>query len=71
MTVPFEHPLPVGTTVHVKSEHFPQECEAVILEAIPEVDEFPNAWNYRIRVVSGEAPPEKEFVCDFEVHPLT
>ena len=78
MTEPFKHPLAAGTTVHVKSEHFAEECTAVIRKAAHEPNEDePNHWAYRVDVVSGDIPEDARepngeiWLCDFEVHPLT
>ena len=63
--------LEVGTRVHVKSEHFVEECDAVITEA-----EYSGGWLYRIDVAAGDrmgAHRETSgelWVCDFEVQPL-
>jgi len=72
MTGPFKHPLAVGVKVHVKSEHFAEECDAVIREAV-----YDEGWIYRVDVTHGEKPKaaiHKDgcvWLCDFEVHPLT
>ena len=78
MTGPFKHPLAVGAKVHVRSDHFPEECTAVVREAAHEPNEYNhNHWAYRVEVVSGETPESAResngeiWLCDFEVHPLT
>lgn len=63
--------LEVGTRVHVKSEHFVEECNAVITEA-----EYSEGWLYRIDVTSGDCMDAHRetsgelWVCDFEVQPV-
>ena len=59
-----------GTRVHVKSDHFAEECDGVITKG-----EFDGGWLYRVKVTAGDAPavarnPEGEYwFWDFEVTP--
>ncbi len=60
--------LPDGTPVHVRSEHFAEECEGTITKG-----EYDDGWLYRIEVTRGDrldAHRNKEgelWVWDFEV----
>ena len=60
-----------GCRVHVKSDHFAEECDAVITKG-----EYDAGWLYRIKVTAGQTPEvcrnqEGElWVWDFEVQPL-
>ena len=64
-------PLAIGARVHVRSDHFPEECDAVIREAL-----FDEGWLYRVEVTRGKKPKdatEKDgsvWVCAFEVMPI-
>lgn len=57
-----------GTHVHVRSEHFAEECEGVITKG-----EYDDGWLYRIEVTSGDRLDAHRnedgelWVCDFEV----
>lgn len=74
MTGPLKHPLAIGAVVHVKSEHFAEECEAVIRKI---EQDSPGHWAYCVDVISGDTPEDARepngeiWLCDFEVHPLT
>jgi hypothetical protein len=63
--------LPNGTQVHVKSDHFAEECDGVVTKA-----EYDAGWLYRVRPTRGDAPSvarnkEGEYwFWDFEVTPL-
>jgi len=75
--------LPDGTRVHVRSEHFEEECDGVVREG-----EYDGGWLYRIEVTGGDrldahrTPPAEPrglwnpgaegelWVCDFEVRPI-
>jgi len=63
--------LPNGTRVHVRSDHFAEECDGVVTKA-----EYDAGWLYRVKVTSGPAPavarnPEGEYwFWDFEVSSL-
>ena len=68
--------LPDGTRVHVRSDHFPQECDAVIHDADGDVGHGETGWwLYRIEVTAGQTPPDAQhkdgtvWVWDFEVTP--
>jgi hypothetical protein len=60
-----------GCRVHVKSDHFAEECDAVITKA-----EYDAGWLYRIKVAASQTPEvcrnqEGELgVWNFEVQPL-
>jgi hypothetical protein len=60
-----------GTHVHVKSDHFAEECDGVVTKG-----EFDGGWLYRVRPTSGTPPAaarnkEGEYwFWDFEVMPL-
>jgi len=60
-----------GTRVHVKSNHFAEECDGVITKG-----EFDGGWLYRVKPTSGDPPTvarnrEGEYwFWDFEVTPL-
>jgi len=60
-----------GTRVHVKSDHFAEECDGVVTKG-----EFDGGWLYRVRPTSCTPPaaarnPEGEYwFWDFEVSPL-
>lgn len=62
--------LPNGTRVHVRSDHFAEECNAVV-----EKGEWDNGWLYRVDVTAGDRLDEHRnqddelWVCDFEVAP--
>ena len=64
-------PIPDGTRVHVRSDHFPEECDGVIREAT-----YDEGWIYRIEVTSGDKPEAATnedgsvWVCEFELQPL-
>jgi len=73
------HPprLPEGTRVHVRSDHFFEECDAIIHEAEPDHGQGDVGWwLYRIEVTAGQTPPDAQhedgtvWVWDFEVTPL-
>jgi len=61
-----------GTAVHVKSDHFSEECDGVVT-----MGEYDGGWLYRVRPTSGTPPaaarnPEGEYwFWDFEVSPLS
>ena len=63
--------LPDGTSVHVRSAHFTEECDAVIREAT-----YDEGWIYRIEVTRGDKPEAAThddgsvWVCDFELQPV-
>ena len=63
--------LPNGTRVHVKSDHFAEECDGVVTKA-----EYNAGWLYRVKVTAGDAPAvarnrEGEYwFWDFEVKPM-
>ena len=63
--------LPDNTRVHVRSDHFVEECDAVIREAV-----YDDGWLYRVEVTSGKKPEAgthedgSVWVWDFEVQPL-
>jgi len=63
--------LPNGTHVHVRSDHFVEECDARITKG-----EWDGGWLYRIEVTGGDRLDEHRnqdgelWVCDFEVRPL-
>ena len=73
MTCPTKRPprIPNGTRVHVRSDHFTEECDARITQG-----EYDGGWLYRIEVTGGQAPEacrnqEGElWVYAQEVHPL-
>jgi len=60
--------LPNGTRVHVRSDHFVEECDGVIIKGY-----WDGGWVYRIEVTGGQVPEicrnqEGElWVWDFEV----
>ena len=60
-----------GTRVHVRSDHFAEECDAVVTKA-----EYDAGWLYRVKLTGGTAPAiaknqEGEYwLWDFEVTPL-
>ena len=62
--------LPDGTPVHVRSDHFAEECDGVITAA-----EYDDGWFYRIEVTAGDRLDAHRhedgelWVCDFEVQP--
>jgi hypothetical protein len=61
-----------GTRVHVRSDHFAEELDAVVTKG-----EYDGGWLYRLRVIHGRAPSvcrNKEgevWVYAAEVQPLT
>lgn len=67
---PIPSRLPDGTRVHVRSDHFKEECEGVTTRA-----EYDDGWLYRIDVTSGDRLDEHRnedgelWVWDFEVQP--
>ena len=70
-------PLPSGTKVHVKSEHFENECDAVIMESKQhEYDGEVQGLLYRVEVTSGQPIDEyvlengELWVLDNEVHAI-
>lgn len=64
--------IPNGTRIHVRSDHFEEECEGVITKA-----HYDEGWLYRVDVTSGDRldairhEDGELWVCDFEAHPLT
>jgi hypothetical protein len=60
--------LPDGTVVHVRSEHFVEECDGVISGAF-----YSYGWLYRIEVTAGDRLDAHRhddgelWICDFEV----
>ena len=60
-----------GTQVHVKSDHFAEECDGVVT-----IGEYDGGWLYRVKVTAGDPPAvarnkEGEYwFWDFEVTPL-
>ena len=69
--------LPNGTRVHVRSDHFVEECDAVIRKAEPDHGEGDVGWwLYRVEVTAGQTPKDAQHkdgtvrVWDFEVRPL-
>jgi len=74
--------LPNGTRVHVRSDHFVEECDAVIRKAESDhgwthEGERHGWWLYRIEVTAGQTPKDAQhkdgtlWVWDFEVTPIT
>ena len=63
--------LPNGTQVHVRSDHFAEECDAVVTKG-----EWDDGWLYRVNVTSGQTPKDAQhddgtvWVWDFEVTAL-
>lgn len=63
--------IPDGTPVHVRSEHFVEECDGIIAEA-----DYDDGWFYRIEVTTGDRIDSERnekgelWVCDFEIVPL-
>jgi len=63
--------LPNGTRVHIKSDHFAEECDGIVTKG-----EYDAGWLYRVKPTSGTAPAiarnkEGEYwFWDFEVSPL-
>jgi hypothetical protein len=63
--------LPNGTRVHVKSDHFAEECDGIVTKG-----ELDGGWLYRVKVTAGDAlavakNQEGEYwFWDFEVTPL-
>lgn len=63
--------LAAGTRVHVRSEHFVAECDAVVTGAT-----YDEGWLYRIDVVSGDRldahrnEKDELWVWDFELEPI-
>ena len=69
--------LPNGTRVHVRSDHFAEECDAVIRKAEPDHGQGDVGWwLYRVKVTAGQTPKDAQhkdgtvWVWDFEVTPL-
>ena len=69
--------LPDGTYVHVRSDHFPEECDAIIRDAERDVGHGATGWwLYRVEVTAGQTPEDAQhddgtvWVWDFEVQPL-
>ena len=64
--------LAVGTRVHVRSEHFSEQCMGVVTAS-----EYEDGWLYRIDVRSGDSLDRHRndagelWVCDFEVEPIS
>ena len=64
-------PIPDGTRVHVRSDHFPEECDAIVRKAV-----YDEGWIYRIEVTGGDKPKAATnedgavWVCEFELQPL-
>ncbi len=60
-----------GTRVRVRSDHFAEECDAVITKG-----EWDDGWLYRVKVTAGQTPKDAQhkdgtlWVWDFEVTPL-
>ena len=60
-----------GTRVHVRSDHFVEECDAVITKG-----EWDDGWLYRVEVTAGQTPKDAQhddgtvWVWDFEVTAL-
>ena len=60
-----------GTPVHVRGDHFAEECEAVVADA-----DYDEGWLYRIDVTAGDRLEEQRnqcgqlWVCAFEVQPI-
>ncbi len=71
-----------GTRVHVRSDHFAEECDAVIHKAEPDTGwtspqgEESGWWLYHVKVTTGQIPEDAQhkdgtvWVWDFEVQPL-
>jgi len=63
--------LPNGARVHVKSDHFAEECDGVVTKA-----EYDAGWLYRVKLTRGDPPAiaknkEGEYwFWDFEVTSL-
>jgi len=63
--------IPDGTRVHVRSDHFSEECDAVIREAV-----YDEGWIYRVEVTGGGKPEAATnedgsvWVCEFELQLL-
>ena len=63
--------LPNGTRVHVRSDHFVEECDAVVTKG-----EWDDGWLYRVNVTAGQTPKDAKhddgtvWVWDFEVTAL-
>ena len=63
--------IPDGTSVHVRSAHFTEECDGVIREAT-----YDEGWIYRIEMTGGEKPQAATnedgsvWVCEFELQPV-
>jgi hypothetical protein len=63
--------LPDGTQVHVRSDHFEEECKGVITKG-----QYDGGWFYRIEVTDGDRLNAQRngdgelWVCDFEAHPM-
>ena len=63
--------LPNGTRVHVRSDHFAEECDAVVTKG-----EWDDGWLYRVNVTAGQTPKDAQhkdgtvWVWDFEVTAL-
>jgi hypothetical protein len=60
-----------GTPIHVRSEHFAEQCHGVITAA-----EYDDGWFYRMEVTAGDRLNAHRndngelWVCDFEVEPF-
>ena len=63
--------LPNGTRVHVRSDHFAEECDAVVTKG-----RWDDGWLYRVEVTAGDRLDEHRrqdgelWLCNFEVTPL-
>jgi len=63
--------LPNGKQVHVRSDHFVEECDAVVVDAV-----YDGGWLYHVDVTAGDRldghrnEDGELWVCDFEVQPL-
>ena len=69
--------LPNGTRVRVRSDHFAEECDAVIRKAERDHGQGDVGWwLYRVEVTSGQTPKDAQhkdgtvWVWDFEVTAL-
>jgi hypothetical protein len=64
--------IPDGTAVHVRSDHFAGECDAVVTAA-----DYDGGWLYRVDVTTGDRLDGERneqgelWLCEFEVHALT
>jgi len=60
-----------GTRVHVRSDHFAEECDGVVT-----MGEYDGGWLYRVRPTRGTPPAlarnkdGEYWFWDFEVRPL-